>query len=144
MHCFCRLRVQAASIVLKSCYKIALGSVEKKRRKCDNKWQNNHEGIVCAHSLERTTSRRYFTSLRALLVGFQSSNCRSSSSVSALSCVLTKSSSKRPRMIHGRTYGFDDAKGVVSRFGITQGVGCAVLVVSRACTIARSYTAESK
>lgn len=87
------------------------------------------------------------------MVGFQSSNCLSSSSVSALSSVLTKSSSSRPRMIHGKTYGLGDASaGATAPAGVAvgtvrcstrHGLGFGTDVVSRACAMARSYTASS-
>jgi len=58
-----------------------------------------------SHNFDLTASRRYLTSLSTLVAGFQSSNCFKSSVVSVSSSVLTKSSSSKPRMIQGRTYG---------------------------------------
>lgn len=58
------------------------------------------------YSLDLTASSRYFTFCRGFVLGSQSSNRLRSSSVSELSSVLTTSSSSRPRMIQGSTYGF--------------------------------------
>lgn len=82
------------------------GEKRGKKTKSTQRRQSS-AGQPRAYSLDLTASRRNLTFFSAGFTGRQSSNCRSSSSVSTDSSVLTRSSSRSPRMIHGRRYGFD-------------------------------------
>lgn len=86
------------------------------------------------YNFDLTTSSLYFTSFNALVTGFHSSNCFRSSEVSDDNSVFTKSSSSKPRMIHGRWYGFGFVR--PSYFWISQGT-LPTSVVSSAWATAR-------
>lgn len=88
------------------------------------------------YNFDRTASSLYLTSFNALLFGFQLSNCFSNSKVSAVSSVLTKSSSSRPLIIQGRWYGLGWVRPSCFR---TWHSTCFTSVVSRACNMARLY-----